>query len=196
MIRLQEDTLGKIGGKNVICFEKSASYMEELAQKYPEVYERVCGIIEPNPRYQIPLEIGGRVFDVYDVSELRNYDWNDDVLLITSDYYEEAYEEISQYVNTARQDVYCFLNHETETELFYRHKYENEPLRDIIAFRSGPHASSYVKGLDFADNARALFEYMLAAGLNKKYELAWIVKEPEEFTEPGGRYYRKYGEAG
>ena len=192
LIRLQEDTLEKIEGKNVICFEKSASYMEELAQKYPAVYERVCGIIETNPRYQIPLEIDGRVFDVYDVSELQNYDWNDNVLLITSDYYAEAYEKIAQYVNTAGQAVYCFLNHETEIELFYRHKYENEPLRDIIVFRSGPHASSYVKGLDFADNARALFEYMLATGLNKKYELAWIVKKPEEFTKPGGRYYKYY----
>ena len=52
------------------------------------------------------------------------------------------------------------------------------------------HATSYVNGMDFSDNARALFEYMLSQGYNKKYELVWIVKQPEDFTHPEGRYYR------
>ncbi|MBR5636947.1 MAG: CDP-glycerol glycerophosphotransferase family protein, partial [Pseudobutyrivibrio sp.] len=56
-----------------------------------------------------------------------------------------------------------------------------QPLKDMIIFRSGPHASAYVKGTDFSDNARAVFEYMLSVGLNKKYELVWLVKNPEDY---------------
>ena len=51
----------------------------------------------------------------------------------------------------------------------------------------GPHAGSYVKGMDFSDNARALFVYMLSIGLNGKYQLVWFVRSPEEFLS-----YTKY----
>ena len=37
---------------------------------------------------------------------------------------------------------------------------------------------------DFTDNSRALFDYMVENGYNKKYELVWLVHEPEK--------YRKY----
>jgi CDP-glycerol glycerophosphotransferase (TagB/SpsB family) len=77
--------------------------------------------------------------------------------------------------------VYYFANTETEYELEYRNKYSDRSLDDIIIFRSGPHASSYVKGMDFSDNARALFEYLLANGYNNKYRLVWLVKNPDDF---------------
>lgn len=35
--------------------------------------------------------------------------------------------------------------------------------------------------MDFADNARALFEYALKADINHTYELVWLVKDPAEF---------------
>ena len=69
-----------------------------------------------------------------------------------------------------------FANKETSIEESYRKKYKNHSLENIILFRSGPHASSYIKGMDFSNNARALFEYMLQEGFNKKYELVWLVK--------------------
>ncbi len=40
-----------------------------------------------------------------------------------------------------------------------------------------------MKGMDFADNARALFESALQIGLNHTYELVWIVKNPKEFNQ-------------
>ena len=87
----------------------------------------------------------------------------------------------------AVERVYFFANRETEYELAYRARYGMWPLEDIIVFRSGPHAGGYVKGMDFSDNARALFEYMLSAGLNGKYKLVWVVRNPEEFQS-----YEKY----
>ncbi len=67
----------------------------------------------------------------------------------------------------------------------YREKYKETPLKDIIIFRSGPMPVSYIKGMDFDDNARALFEYALKAGINRKYKLVWIVKDPLEW---GGKF--------
>lgn len=64
----------------------------------------------------------------------------------------------------------------------YREIYKDTPLEDIILFRSGPMPDSYIKGMDFDDNARALFEYALKVGINQKYQLVWIVKNPEEFS--------------
>lgn len=42
--------------------------------------------------------------------------------------------------------------------------------------------TEYVPGMDFYDNSRALFEYMLECNLNRRYRLIWIVKNPEEFS--------------
>lgn len=64
----------------------------------------------------------------------------------------------------------------------YRNKYKDKPLEDIIIFRSGPMSNSYIKGMDFDDNSRAVFEYALKAGVNNKYKLVWFVKDPSEFA--------------
>ncbi len=67
----------------------------------------------------------------------------------------------------------------------YRLKYKDTTLEDIMIFRSGPMPENYIKGMDFGDNARALFEYALRIGINRKYELVWIVKDPCEWN---GKY--------
>ena len=65
----------------------------------------------------------------------------------------------------------------------YRKLYNDYALENIIIFRSGPHATQYIKGMDFADNAKALFEYMLEHEYNQKYELIWFVMNPDEFIQ-------------
>ena len=70
----------------------------------------------------------------------------------------------------------------------YRRKYSATPLEDILMFRSGPMASTYIEGMDFDDNSRALFEYCLNIGLNKKYKLVWIVKEPSRWEGKFSKY--------
>ncbi|MBR0163323.1 MAG: CDP-glycerol glycerophosphotransferase family protein [Lachnospiraceae bacterium] len=62
----------------------------------------------------------------------------------------------------------------------YRNRYRDKPLEDIIVFRSGPMPESYTPGMDFDDNARALFEYALQIQLNDRYALVWFVKDPAE----------------
>lgn len=38
-------------------------------------------------------------------------------------------------------------------------------------------------GDDFTDNGRALFEYLVANGYNKKYEIIWLVHEPAKYQQ-------------
>lgn len=70
----------------------------------------------------------------------------------------------------------------------YRERYKDETLKNIIIFRSGPMPENYLKGMDFDDNARALFEYALSIKLYEKYELVWFVKDPTEW-ESGFCHY-------
>lgn len=51
----------------------------------------------------------------------------------------------------------------------------------MIVFRSGMGTWEHVAGMDFTENARALFEYMLSQNYNHKYEMVWLVKYPERY---------------
>jgi len=187
LVRLDKEEIFK--NKKIICIEKSIPYLEELYQRYRKAYEDIIVILDDNPRNQKPLQFGKKNIPVYDVKCVMQYNLTDKVLLITSDYYREYYDQLVSLLGESDlvDTVYFFANKETEYELFYREKYADTPLENIIVFRSGPRADAYVKGMDFADNARALFEYALAIGLNEKYELVWFVKEPDEFIS-----YKRY----
>ena len=115
-----------------------------------------------------------------DEIEIEDYE-----LVITSDYFKEAYEYISgvDSVRDKKDIIYYFANKETEYEEYYRNLYKDSELENKIIFRSGPHISSYLPGMDFSDNAKALFEYMLKNHYNEKYELIWFVKNPDEYKK-------------
>lgn len=182
--KLTENIFKEIAGKKICCYEKSISYLQELCDKY-DVLEQIACIVDDNTRMQGECEFQGKKLKVYSGVYLEEIDWKATVLLITSDYYMEAYEKIcdNSQLCGVLDTVYYFANQETEYEEYYRQKYLDTTLEDMIVFRSGPHASSYVKGMDFTDNARALFEYMLKNEYNKRYRLVWLVKDPQDFQQ-------------
>ncbi len=47
--------------------------------------------------------------------------------------------------------------------------------------KSKPNRILFDSAPDFSGNARALYDYMIAHGYNKKYKITWIVEEPKEF---------------
>jgi CDP-glycerol glycerophosphotransferase (TagB/SpsB family) len=168
--------------KKIVCYEYSGGYLAELREKYRDIHDNIVLIADDNKRNQGGVTLGEGMVDVKDTGCLKNIDWNVYGLLIMSDYYMEAFDRLDGILDTnVNMTVFFFANQETEYELEYRSKYSDRSLEDIIIFRSGPHASSYVKGMDFSDNARALFEYMLANGYNGKYRLVWLVKNPDDF---------------
>jgi len=180
--RLTKANIDKIKDKGIICYEKSETYLRELCTKFP-LTDRIQQIIDDYKRNQGIFSFGGRELPVTDSFELAQIDFNENIILITSDYFMEAYETLCQNeaVTEKIDIVYYFINLETEYELDYREKYKEKELENLIIFRSGPHASAYVKGMDFSDNARALFEYMLKNRCNDKYKLVWLVKDPSDF---------------
>lgn len=181
--KLTEDKVSRIADKKICCYEKSMQYLQELVNKY-HVLAQIEYIIDDNTRMQGKCILMDKEITVYPSDYLQEIDWKETILLITSDYYVEVYEKLCEndFLKSYKEVVYYFANRETEYEENYRECYRNSSLEDIIIFRSGPHASSYVKGMDFADNARALFEYMVKNSYNERYKLVWLVKNPEEFA--------------
>lgn len=179
-IKLDDNNVVGIIGKKIYCIEKSISYLNELSIKFPNL--KISGIFDDYKRNQGEFVFNDTRIWVKDLDAINDLDFSECVLIITSDYYKEAYEKL-QVLKNKPEVIYFFVNNETEIELKYREKYKNDLFEDMIIFRSGPHALSYVKGMDFADNARALFEYMLSIGMNNRYKLVWFVKNPEKFSE-------------
>ena len=181
--KLTDANINKVTGKKIYCYERSEAYLKEFIGRF-DIAEMIMAVIDDNKRNQGIWNVNGKEIPVYEKSYLENIIWQDAVVIIISDYYKEAYDKLCQVNNIIENldTIYYFANKETDVEDSYRELYQKQALENIIVFRSGPHASSYVKGMDFADNARALFEYMLQMGYNEKYELIWLVKNPAEFS--------------
>lgn len=186
----------KYSERNIYLVDFSEKYMEELLEKY-DIAEYLTGILSDTEdrmsgcisRGSRSVSFRGMELPVYPYSHFCNLE--NTYFIILNDYFKETYKklyDLTKNVSAPHPDVYFFADRETELDLYYREKYQNSPLEELIIFRSGPHASSYVKGMDYADNARALFEYMLVAGYNHKYEMVWLVKEPSEFSHIMQKY--------
>lgn len=177
----------KVGRKNVeilkkkkiYCYKKSLEYLKEIEQTFPELLDSIVGIVDDYAREWGEFVFGKYLWNVTSTEIFKTLDWKENVILITDGYVQESYGIIKNLFLDGLDEVYYFANKDTEIEETYREKYKNEPLKDIIVFRSGPQNKAYVKGMDFSDNARALFEYMLDNGFQKRYELVWIVKNPD-----------------
>lgn len=174
----------EIRDKKICCIGYSAAYLEELDETYG-LMSAVDRIVDTNARNIGIHNICGRKIEVCGTGYLDSVDLQGMAILITSDYHMEEYERLMSvpHIRDPADVIYYFASRETEYELGYREKYRDAPLEDIIIFRSGPHASAYVEGMDFSDNARALFEYMLGNGYNEKYRLVWLVKNPGGFEK-------------
>ena len=182
-VRFTKDVFEAEKGCPIYLIGYSEAYWQEVCDAF-DILPRIAGAFDASPRRQ-----GSHLFRGQNIL-VRGFECfstlpDSVTLIITDDYFGEIYEELDKIPLFSEQDipVYFFPNRETRYDLAYRAKYNDTPLRDMILFRSGPHASGYVPGLDFADNARALFEYMLRESFDEKYELVWLVHDPAEYEE-------------
>lgn len=181
---------------SLYLYENNMHYFKEIEVYGESILDNVFGIFEDYKRNQGAFTYKKKKISVMSITKMVEIDWTNSTLLITSDYFNEAFDRIC-FLFAQKKEIspsfcipeviYYFANKETEIDLSYRDLYRFSPLENMIFFRSGPHASAYVKGLDFSDNARALFEYMLKQHYNEKYKLVWAVKNPEDFSD-----YLKY----
>lgn len=183
LTKLTPDNVEEISKKCLCCVELSTSYLEELYQRYPGLPMPTYILDERADRQGVCM-LHGKEIPVCGYDVLAKGNVSDLAVLITGDYYRELFASLleNEYLADKLETVYYFANTETEYEEEYREAYRNVPLENIIIFRSGPHITSYMKGMDFTDNARALFEYMLEQKLNETHELVWLVKNPYEYA--------------
>ena len=183
IISFTKDAFEAVKDCSVYLIGYSEAYWAELCNAF-DILSYIAGAFDASPRRQGVHSFRGRDILVRGFESLSALP-DSAVLIITDDFFGEIHEELAQmpYLSEAGIPVYYFPNQETRYDLAYRERYKHTPLQDIIVFRSGPHASGYVPGLDFADNARALFEYMLREGFDNRYELIWLVYDPAEYKD-------------
>lgn len=185
---LSEKNIKDLNQSRLCCWGMVRGNVEELFQGYPLV-NQVELIVDDNVKKQGIATLQGKEITVISSDEFSNMSIEDFSVIITSDYHEEVLKKIEQNPKFALKEerIYRFVNSQESIDLQYRELYKDALLEDIIIFRSGPYRQDYVKGADFWDNSRALFDYMLEAGYNQKYKLVWLVKNPEEFVR-----YKEY----
>ncbi|MCI8287132.1 MAG: hypothetical protein HFH89_05630 [Lachnospiraceae bacterium] len=181
--KLTEENAGQLKGKHIYLVRYFQDYIEELYAAYP-LLPFIEGVIDTDTARQGGKAFHGRSFVVFGMEKLRTLPKNS-ALIITTGYFTEEFDALQKtgLPDTVGNIIYYFANRDTEYYEAYLEKYADTPLKNLIVFRSGMGTWEYVAGMDFTENARALFDYMLAEGYNRRYEMVWLVKDPERYRE-------------
>lgn len=179
----------EISNRKIILLGGSKKYIKEMIEEGIALddIQAILALYPPKKNYMVYN--GKKIISVIYINDyleqIKKSKAFDAEYIIADGYYCEYYDVLNdnEAFNTFFDHVWWFPNSATKEELIYREKYKNSELKDIIIFRSGPKSSIYVEGMDFSDNSRALFQYMLDNGYNKKYELVWFVHDPEMFKQ-------------
>lgn len=170
-------------GMRVWLINFSEYYLGELCDKW-EILNRISGGWDDVPYRRGKKEFRGCCINVTDYEYLQDMEKNH-ILLILDSYPKARFDLLMQHpeITDHFTEIYYFADEEMVTDLCYREKYATSPLENIIIFRSGAGSSRYIPGADFGDNARALFEYMLAKEYDRQYLFVWLVKEPQRYED-------------
>ncbi|SFH76553.1 CDP-glycerol glycerophosphotransferase, TagB/SpsB family [Selenomonas ruminantium] len=183
LIQIHDEIYKKITKSGVFIINFSNFYLNELI-KERNILNRVRGIYDDRPLQQGKRLFNGHEVVIHSYDELKELP-DDAICLILSGYYKEIFDKLKniEILKQKFKEIYFYADREISYDLYYRHKYKKNALHDIVVFRSAGPASHYMAGWEFSDNPRALFEYMLCNGYNKKYELVWLVCDPEKYQE-------------
>ena len=184
MIKANEDI-------EVYLVDYSDRYYNYLIEKQQWINRRISGIItETSDRTAGDItkgteykELEDRRVPIYSYDYILKLDENA-YFIVLNDYYNEIFlklKKTDEDNNQHHSNIFFSPDYETEIQLGYREKLKDSPLENIIVFRSGPHALQHVRGMDFDDNARAVFEYMVERGFDKNWRLVWLVHDPNEY---------------
>ena len=145
--------------KKIVCYVKVPEYIREMQEKY-DLLHMIDFILEEHDKRLGDCECEGISIPVYSALRLNDIDWSQYTLVITSEYYREVFETLQKNENVRKglSTVYYYADAEIEYYDYYADLYQEKVLENIIIFRSGPRKDAIQKGMDFDDNARALFE--------------------------------------
>lgn len=186
--RITRDKCSLLESKNIYFAGFSRANTDYFLECFPEYSENIKGIfaiLDMDERTPMTADVGGKAYSIKPLNDVKTLDTSTDVLIIMYEYEREAHEKIlgihgieDVHSMNSIQDydqlpVYWFADRATEAELSQREKYADYGTENLILFKSG--ARQYVYGEDFSDNSRALFEYMLKSGYNRRWKLVWLV---------------------
>ncbi len=177
--RLTKENYMQIKLKSLYFAGFSSANTGYFTECFPQYTDNICGVfavLDIDDRTPLSASIGEKSFNIRSLSEVASLNTADDVLIIMYEYEKEAYEKILEIRKDNPISVYWFADKATELELDYRKKFSDSIAEDVILFKSS--SRQYVYGEDFNDNAKALFEYMLDSGYNKRWKLVWMVFDP------------------
>ena len=95
LCKLTENNISALTGRKICCVEKSVPYLEELCQKY-DILNQIDCITDVNQRNLGRFIFHGKEINVVYISYLINIDFEENVLLITSDYIQEVFEAVCE----------------------------------------------------------------------------------------------------
>ena len=181
---LSKENIGELQGKEIYCWGLVRNYLREMFQEF-NLEENITAILDNSLKAHGVVTIEEKEIEVVSPEILMEINESDFVIIITCDYTEEILAQIIErgYLQGKNCKILRFATKREKFDLYYRKLYEKQELENVIIFRSGPLRRAHIKGADFFDNSRALFEYMLKHNYNQKYKLVWLVKNPEEFKQ-------------
>lgn len=104
------------------------------------------------------------------------------VVLLTTSFYKDITEQLENSDRWAGVSKAYFFPHKEELHFYhFNWLYSRLKLQKKIIFRSGN--ARYIPGWDYTDNAKALFDHMIAEGYNQEYQMIWLVHEPKDYPE-------------
>lgn len=165
----------------LVCFFKS--YIEDLYNKFLFDGE-IAGVFDEDTSKHGDYVIEGHNISVFGTDQISLIP-EESVLIICTGYFEEEYEKIKK-INISKKinnTVYFLANLDTEYYIEYHRLFADRELENTIIFRSSTGTWEYVPGMDYTDNAKALFEYLIRNNYNSMYKLVWIVKNPNEYRD-------------
>lgn len=188
LVQLTQDNVEKLNNNKIYLIDYFEDMYREMYDTFPEL-KPFDGIFDNRVRNRGLRSYNGTSYDIKEFDRIRELA-EPAVFIIVSGYYEDDYAELQRYdiPDIVDQTVYYYANKNTFIYKGYLEKYMETPLENIVVFRSGPGSAEYAKGTDYSDNSRALFEHMISNGYDRKWEMVWLVKYPEEFTSESVKY--------
>ena len=184
LIQLNRENENELQGKKIIFVKWMPKYLDEICEEYPNLKDMFFGVLEDKSAYVNEFEYNNRTLKKYEFDQMEEMP-QEAVLLITTAYYKDVFSRLCNkgVPEWIYDKVFYYVNKDTRYYQYYLNEYKNDNLENIIVFRSGPPLNEYVNGLDYGDNARALFEYMINHGYLSKYRLVWFVSNPQRYAE-------------
>ncbi|MBQ7201175.1 MAG: hypothetical protein IJS24_07355, partial [Eubacterium sp.] len=173
--RITDDILKQNEDKDIVVFTLVKDYLRQFDKEF-HAMDRISFIVDEFEKNLGICDIDGKYkFEVKPVDSLKELDPDDYIIMITSEYYWKRKETIDELPFKVSGSVYYYEDRETGYYHHYLEKYSDTPIADSIVFRTGMRSPKDYPYSDFTDNAKALFDHMLASHYNDKYKLIWIV---------------------